>query len=499
MTQGLRVFISSTELDLRPQRAAAKEAVLAMGWQPVMMEYFELTPKLTVQACLEKVEGCDLVIWIAGYRHGWVPSVDQGGDATRSITEHELDRARALKIPILQFFAKQWPYEEVQKLGEAQVARANALREASGQAAAFFTPEDSFEAVPKVPVFKATVKTALDNFKAQRQQAPSTAAIESVSRSLRRGVVIPFIGCGAHGGSPLSSSELARDLASRLDGRYRPARADPLPLPTAAEYLWRQYNDRNLLLDAFQEAITNAAGQVASSPVADLLAAHPKPPLIVSTSYDLVLEERLADRKLAIVCHVMRARETEDDDQSRDAAAEHEGRVLVLRRAPGVPDRADVMPADRVSIAEDEWVIYKPLGSPLLHARLPPAMADVVDTVVATETDYVTFLSRLNNQHTQIPELFFRPLQQKALLFVGYALDVWNYRLIMQVFQAVKRRQGQASVRAVRPNASEVEALLWSRFNVDVEPSDPGSFATSVLAQSQPPARPNPPPAPAGP
>src|SRR4051812_15288725 len=105
----LRVFISSTEKDLKAQRRAAKEVVLQLRWFPVMMEYFGPGVHLTVKECLDEIGRCDLVIWIAGYRYGWVPTAEVGGREGKSITMLEVEHARSRSIPIVHFLAEGWP------------------------------------------------------------------------------------------------------------------------------------------------------------------------------------------------------------------------------------------------------------------------------------------------------------------------------------------------------------------------------------------------------
>jgi hypothetical protein len=129
-------------------------------------------------------------------------------------------------------------------------------------------------------------------------------------------------------------------------------------------------------------------------------------------------------------------------------------------------------------------VIYRPLGSPLLHDSLDPGLE--IDTVVITETDHLTFLGRLENQHMQVPTRFSRLLQRRPLLFLGYGLDVWHYRLVMHVFQAVGGRGQGTHALAVRQPASPMETLAWQRLGADIVQLDTNEFARRVMAPSVP-------------
>lgn len=86
----MRVFVSSTAMDLANYRKAAEQAVLEVGWQPVLlMEHKAVPGGLTVPACQSLVQSCDLLVLIAGHRCGWIPPPAQGGDGVSSITQLE--------------------------------------------------------------------------------------------------------------------------------------------------------------------------------------------------------------------------------------------------------------------------------------------------------------------------------------------------------------------------------------------------------------------------
>ena len=87
----MKVFISSTAKDLSPYRRAAADAVLRMGWHPVLIMEHELIPGgVPLAECMERAAECDAFVLLAGLRCGFVPSELQGGDSRRSITRWEL-------------------------------------------------------------------------------------------------------------------------------------------------------------------------------------------------------------------------------------------------------------------------------------------------------------------------------------------------------------------------------------------------------------------------
>lgn len=87
----MRVFISSTALDLSQHRQVAERVVLQMGWQPeLVMEHESILGGPIVESCCRRVWDCDLFVSIVGYRCGYIPSTQQGGSGFDSLTAYEL-------------------------------------------------------------------------------------------------------------------------------------------------------------------------------------------------------------------------------------------------------------------------------------------------------------------------------------------------------------------------------------------------------------------------
>src|SRR5690242_13483656 len=113
MARTCSVFISSTAEDLKEHRLAARDAVLAVGLSPVMMEYFAAGSGPPLSECLTRVSPCDLVIVLVAQRYGWVPP-DQPDSAARSITWLECDHAAQRGRDVLVFLLDPnaaWPVE----------------------------------------------------------------------------------------------------------------------------------------------------------------------------------------------------------------------------------------------------------------------------------------------------------------------------------------------------------------------------------------------------
>jgi len=54
------------------------------------------------------------------------------------------------------------------------------------------------------------------------------------------------------------------------------------------------------------------------------------------------------------------------------------------------------------------------------------------ESLVLTEDDYIEFLLRLSEDHELLPPIIQRSLTTKMLLFVGYSLEDWTFRVIFR-------------------------------------------------------------------
>ena len=122
--------------------------------------------------------------------------------------------------------------------------------------------------------------------------------------------------------------------------------------------------------------------------------------------------------------------------------------------------------------------IYKPLGSPFLHHHLDPDLE--IDTVVMTEADYLIFRGRLENQSTRVPTTFSRLFQRYPIVFLGFPMDMWHYRLVGQVFQSIGVAKSGSNNVAVRIPASQMEERAWRRLGLNPLQMDPNEFAQKI-------------------
>ena len=91
----LRVFLSSTALDLGKHRGVADDTLLRLAQQSVVMERFGAQPGTPVAECERLAASCDLLVCIVAHRYGFEPEPGRG-----SITRREVAAARAAGKPV---------------------------------------------------------------------------------------------------------------------------------------------------------------------------------------------------------------------------------------------------------------------------------------------------------------------------------------------------------------------------------------------------------------
>jgi hypothetical protein len=132
-----KVYLSSTLADLKAERQAATDWLLAAGHQPV--HSYRPDSEAVGVSCLDDIAGCDLCVLILGHRYGHVP--EQGNPARRSITHLEFQRAGELGLPRVALLRTSVPDARLSDLTDpqraAQVLAFRAEVEGSVRAAEF--------------------------------------------------------------------------------------------------------------------------------------------------------------------------------------------------------------------------------------------------------------------------------------------------------------------------------------------------------------------------
>ncbi|GAK49221.1 hypothetical protein U14_00439 [Candidatus Moduliflexus flocculans] len=136
-------------------------------------------------------------------------------------------------------------------------------------------------------------------------------------------------------------------------------------------------------------------------PIHQFLVQQGKPLLVVTTTYDTLLEHvfREHGKPYAVVTHFAYAEDKNNLGKVAVQYSEH-------------PEQTEIRPAEDVGIDLDaRWVFYKVQGTFDLFTRGEDGREEV-DSMMITEEDYIAWLSR-----RAIPTRFSRLFQKRPFLF----------------------------------------------------------------------------------
>jgi len=138
----MKVFLSSTYVDLIEHRKAAHDALERLGQEVGRMEIFGAHSEEATSIALDQLEKCELIIGIYAHRYGFIP---EGLDV--SITEQEYIHAKSKGKPVLCFVVDEeqprspkMMEKDAGKIKKLEDFKAKALKEKTVDF--FTTPQD---------------------------------------------------------------------------------------------------------------------------------------------------------------------------------------------------------------------------------------------------------------------------------------------------------------------------------------------------------------------
>jgi hypothetical protein len=278
---------------------------------------------------------------------------------------------------------------------------------------------------------------------------------------LEQGRVIPFLGAGASmisrpegddvSWDPKASTflpsgvDLARYLARRVSfPSENPSDRDDLA-KVASYYL--DMSPREELKRTLRRAF---AERWSGGPLHQLLASLPAPLVIVSTNYDLLLEQafRQAGKPYDLVVY----------------PGDHTEYANAVFWWPHGADEPRIEEASGLLIdLEQTTVIFKMHGSVV--------DAEDWDSFVISEEDYVEFILRMTNE-AAIPAIFIKRFLERSFLFLGYSLRDWNLRVVLRSLSKTRGRSLKTEEErhdwAIQKDPSELEIRLWKNRGVRI-------------------------------
>ena len=269
-----------------------------------------------------------------------------------------------------------------------------------------------------------------------------------IVKALLAGRVVPVLGLDGAG-----------DLASHLVQAFAVPKDRPVDLTRISQYVATMQGSGPLydaLHDLFGVAVEPGPLHRFLARLPALLRERGAPhQLIVSTNYDLALEQAFedADEELDVVAYV--------------AAGRNRGRFW--HRPPGEVPRPVDLPntyATELSL-ERRTILLK------LHGAVDPLPDQEWESFVITEDDYIDYLGH-SELTAVVPVSLAARLRRSHFLFLGYEMADWNLRLILN------RMWGGRPIAyrswAVQQSPSPLAQAFWRRYDVTTVDVDPQGY-----------------------
>jgi hypothetical protein len=296
--------------------------------------------------------------------------------------------------------------------------------------------------------------------------------------------MIPFLGAGANlcdrgdesweRGRPFlpNASELASHLASR--GRYPdPGDRNLLRVSQYVDaargedelYLFlREVFDSDYAPTSLHRLLARVARRLDEAGLPQLLA--------VTTNYDDLLELALAEEGL------------EFDVVWYEAKQKSSAHGRFVHRAPGKQPKPIARPNKYTGLPV---VLERPAILKLHGCLVRESTVD--DSYVITEDSYIDYLSA-GDLGALIPIALWQRLTASSLLFLGYSLNDWNLRVILNRVWGTRRLVGKSwaiQLEPQDPKVSKIEQTLWdARENVTLVYCGLGEYTRELDARLTP-------------
>ena len=286
-----------------------------------------------------------------------------------------------------------------------------------------------------------------------------------IADCFRNKTVIPFLGAAtsyvdATGGKILPGGKsLAKFFANKA---AYPGGTDD-PLTKVAQYLEEIVADRQVLLQYIADTFCNDIDQHYRSCLTDFLTTLPiplLPGLIITTNYDILPERALERRPIPYIAisHIMRGTKY-DGRWVYYQSLESPVKIITRTRLQQLLYEFDNHDAGGV-------IIYKMHGT----AKSIVDPNDLRDTIVLTETDYVDFLA--TDVFRGMPATILQHMHNSRLLFLGYSLTDWNFRVLLRRLHRIHGRSDRDNKRhwACINDPDPVETKFWDKRGVNLYP-----------------------------
>jgi hypothetical protein len=330
-----------------------------------------------------------------------------------------------------------------------------------------------------------------------------------IAQDLRRGRCIPFLGAGASAfpkdlhAKPPGARALALELAEEsrypayqvafeaaiptdptTNERILRAKVDCENLMLVSSWVEHGTGDRPRLRSKLRAYLANEQQPLPCNSLHALLArvAKQRPMAIMTTNYDDLIELALIERNAPFdLCVVAIDRPGTAAARRRAAGSlprsQSDGVILFK---PAEQDELKPVTANRelLDIEDDAGEVrLRRTALFKIHGHISRTREND-DTFVMTEEDYVSFLGGMDSL---IPWDFANLMQSRTLLFLGYSLRDWNFRVLLD--RVNRKRDQRIKSYAIAHDVDATESRLWEKRNVTVYNADLNEFVPRLDAE----------------
>jgi hypothetical protein len=314
-----------------------------------------------------------------------------------------------------------------------------------------------------------------------------------IAADLREGNCIPFLGAGASSfpreinAKPPTARTLALELAR--ESRYPPYQVvrdaagsnDPAAQERSLRALldcenlmlvssWVEHGtgDRPRLRSKLRAYLANEQQPLPYNSLHDLLArmALQQPMAIITTNYDDLTELALVERGVPFDLFVVAIDRPAAEARVQGATLFRPAGQDELKPVTGEQELLEVG-IDSGEVRLRRTVLFK------IHGHIGRTRK-TDDTFVITEEDYVSFLGRMGSGNSVIPADLVNLMQSRTLLFLGYGLRDWNFRVLLD--RLTRMRLQAIRSYAIAYDIDPAEGRLWDQRNVKVFAADLNEF-----------------------
>jgi hypothetical protein len=305
-----------------------------------------------------------------------------------------------------------------------------------------------------------------------------------ISRLLKRGDVVPFLGAGVNFGMRQppdakwkesgcnflpSGRELSLFLADN-SGFPSEEEHDLADLAKVASF-YVDTMGRERVRERLHELFDR---DFEPCDIHNYLASLPVPILIVTTNYDDLTERafKKAGKPYDLVVHPTDRKDV--------------GASVVWWKAGA--EQPEAIAPNRLNIdLKTTNVIYK------MHGTVD-RQSGAWDSYVITEEDYIDFLTRMTGQ-TAVPAQFMQYFRKRSFLFMGYGLNDWNLRVVLNNLKSVLPAEEEGAPApqadedlpswAIQFRPSDLEKELWSTRHVKIYDVDINEFVRRLREKGE--------------